>query len=165
MAQIFVNRNDLVIEDVDHPVKIIASYANDAIVTVDMHGAAATVLSVADTVVNRNSLNARQPFPTLTATWRNDYKPVINAEAQRRIYDVFADYKQRNYTAAVQGYITQYGADATVWPQPAKDVKTEGDRGWTYVTAVRTAANAWTAMPGGDPTADSIWPTVISPIK
>lgn len=165
MSQIFVNRNDLVIEDGDHPVKVLASYPNDALVTIDMHGAAYTVLLVADSAINRNELNARQPFPTLTPTWRNDYKPVINAEAQRRIFDAFPDYKQRNYTAAVQQSITQYGADATVWPQPAKDTKTEGDRGWTYVNSVRTAANAWTGMPGGDPTADGIWPPIISPVK
>lgn len=160
MSQAFVIRNDLLIEDAQNPVRALAAYPNATPVTIDMHGAQCTLLTLADNLVVNDQANFRI---ILVATWRDDYKPVVNAEAARRINLVFPEYKQRNYTARYQDYITSYGADPAAWPQEALDFKVEYDRGWQYVSDVRTASNAWTAMPT-DPTADSIWPPAISPI-
>jgi hypothetical protein len=160
MAQAFVLRNDLLIEDVDNPVRVRAFYGNGMVLTIDSHGSECTLLFLADNLVHEDRINYRT---ILIATWRDDYKPVVNAEANRRINLVFPDYKQRNYTARYQDNITSYGADATAWPQPERDFKVEYDRGWKYVADVRGASNAWAAMPT-DPTADEIWPPTISPI-
>lgn len=127
----------------------------------DFEGADCTVLTLADNLIRQN----RDTFQTLLVPqWRDDYKPVINAEANRRINLVFPDYKQRNYTARVQDDITKYGADPVAWPPPEQAFKLESDRGWRYVADIRAASNAWTSMPT-DPTADSIWPPTITPIE
>ena len=160
MAKAFVVRGDLLNEAVDKPVRVRAVYSNGMILTLESHGVECTLLLLADNLVIRDN-----NFQTvLKSTWRTDYGPVINAEANRRIELAFPDYKQRNYTARVQDMITTYGADASIWPQAERDFKAEADRGWQYVADVRTASNAWTAMPV-DPTADSIWPPAITPIK
>jgi hypothetical protein len=163
--QAFVVRDDLLHEAPDTPVHVIATYANEQATLIEQHGTEYTVVTVPDDKIVRESPAPGMPpmFMVLKSDWRESYVPVINAEASRRILLVFPEYRQRNSTAAVQDYITRYGADVTVWPQAAKDVKAESDRGWTYVHDVRTAANAWTAMPV-DPTADSIWPPAITPI-
>lgn len=160
MAQAFVIRNDLLIEDAQNPVRVRASYGNGMVLAVDLHGTECTLLRVADNLIVQDRDNFRS---ILIPTWRDDYKPVVNGEANRRIELVFPDYKQRNHTARVQDDITKYGADATTWPQQEKDFKVESDRGWQYVADVRAASNAWSAMPT-DPTADAIWPPAISPI-
>jgi hypothetical protein len=160
MSQAFIIRNDLLIEDAQNPVRVRAAYPNTANLPIDFAGADCTSVVVADNLVQNDSANYRN---ILISTWRDDYKPVVNAEAARRINLVFPEYKQRNYTAKYQDYITTYGADTTAWPQEALDFKVEYDRGWQYVSDVRTASNAWTAMPT-DPTADSIWPPTITPI-
>lgn len=161
MAQAFVIRNDLLIEDAQNPVRVRAVYPITANLPIDFAGSDCTSLVVADNLV----LNDRDNFRTvLVATWRDDYKPVVNAEASRRINLAFPEYKQRNFTAKYQDYITTYGADPAAWPQDALDFKVEYDRGWQYVSDVRSASNAWSAMPT-DPTADSIWPPAISPIQ
>lgn len=161
MAQAFVIRNDLLIEDAQNPVRVRASYGNGMALPIDFAGADCTLLSIVDNLIQEDRANYRS---ILVSTWRDDYKPVVNAEANRRINLVFPEYKQRNYTAHYQDNITSYGADATAWPQPEKDFKIEYDRGWQYISDVRSASNAWTAMPT-DPTADGIWPPTITPIQ
>jgi hypothetical protein len=160
MAQVYVPRSDLLSETANNPVRVLASYGNGMVLTVGTHGPTNTRLLLADNLVFSDLANSRV---ILTSHWRDDYKPVVNDEAARRINLVYPEYKQRNYTAKVQEYITLYGADATMWPQAAKDFKAEADRGWQYVEDVRTASNAMTAMPA-DPTADEHWPPAISPI-
>ncbi len=158
--QVFVFRADLLSEDSANPVRVAASYGNAMVLPIDFHGPNCTLLTVADNLV----FNEKDNFRTiLLFHWRDDYKPVLNAEAGRRINLVFPEFKQRNYTAHYQDNITQYGADATVWPPEEITFKAEYDRGWKYIADVRTASNAWSAMPT-DPTADSIWPPTITPI-
>lgn len=164
MAQVFVNHSDLAVEDASHPVPVIASYSNATVVAADLHGSQCSVMSIADNLIYKDRTTTRTFLPVLTSNWRDDYTPVLNAEAARRINLVFPDFKQRNYTAHYQDNITQYGADATSWPQQELDFKAEYDRGWQYVTDIRTASNNWTAMPT-DPTADAIWPPTITPIQ
>jgi hypothetical protein len=160
MAQAFVIRNDLLIEDANNPVRVRAVYPVTANLPIEFAGVDCTSLILADNLILNDRDNYRS---VLVATWRDDYKPVVNAEASRRINLVFPEYKQRNHTARVQDDITKYGADPAAWPQQEQDFKVESDRGWQYVADVRTASNAWTAMPT-DPTADSIWPPTITPI-
>jgi hypothetical protein len=160
MAKAFVVRGDLLTEDSSHPVRVRAVYGNGMILTLESHGVDCTLLLLADNLVIRDS----EFRNVLASTWRNDWGPVVNAEANRRIELVFPDYKQRNHTARVQDSITKYGADTSIWPQGEKDFKAESDRGWRYVSDVRAAANSFTAMPV-DPTADSIWPPTITPIQ
>jgi hypothetical protein len=161
MAQAFVIRNDLLIEDANNPVRARAVYPVTANLPIEFAGLDCTSLIVADNLI----LNDRDNFRSvLVATWRDDYKPVVNAEAARRINLVFPEYKQRNFTAHYQDNITSYGADATVWPPAEQTFKTEYDRGWQYIGDVRAASNAWSAMPT-DPTADAIWPPTITPIQ
>lgn len=160
MAQAYVLRNDLVIEDAQNPVRVRSVY-NDPTLPIEYGGPDCTAIWVDTKYIHQD----RAAFRTLlTSNWREDYKSVLQQEASRRINLVFPEFKQRNYTAQYQSYITQYGADANVWPQDAKDFKGEYDRAWKYVNDVRTASNAWTAMPT-DPTADNIWPPTITPIK
>jgi hypothetical protein len=160
MAQAFVIRNDLQNETTENPVRVVASYRNDQIVDRDWHGPQCTVVSVSDSKI------VMKPPPDegmliLISTWREDYLPTVNAEAQRRITDAFPIYKQNNYNAIYNQNQSQHGTDTTTWPDQA--FVAEYSRGWQYISDVRTVANSFTAMPV-DPTDDSIWPTAISPV-
>jgi hypothetical protein len=159
--QVFVVRNDLLVEDSTHPVHVLATYPNETPVAIDLYGTGNTLLVLADAQVYYDRDNMSM---VLRSTWRDDWAPVVNAEANRRIVLAFPEYKQRNYTAAVQTSITTYGTDTSTWPQVDQDNKAEGDRGWQYVSDVRAAANGFSAMPV-DPTSDTIWPVAITPIK
>lgn len=160
MAQTFVWRSDLAAEDQANPVRVAASYGNGVPVTIGFQGPQFTLLNVADNLIYEDRQNNRT---ILVAHWRDDFKPVLNSEASRRINLVFPEYKQRNYTAHYQDNITTFGSDPSTWPANEQSFKAEYDRGWKYVNDIRTASNAWTAMPT-DPTADSIWPPTITPI-
>ena len=161
MAQAFVVRNDLLVEGIDNPVRVVAVYGNGMVLTIDSQGSGYTLLRLADNLIIRDPAKL---VAVLAPTWRDDYKPVINAEANRRIELVFPSYKQSNYTAQVQNDITKYGTDTTQWPIGEQNFKIEADRGWKYVSDIRTASNAWASMPP-DPTADSIWPPTITPVQ
>jgi len=161
MAQAFVIRNDLAAETAQTPVRVFATYPNSTVVAIDAHGAQCTLLTVAENLIVPDRTGGPS---TLAANWRDNYLPIVNGEAARRINIAFPEYKQRNYNAQYQIYITDYGSDTASWPTEAKDFKVEYDRGWQYVNDVRTLANSWTALPT-DPTADAIWPPAITPIK
>lgn len=163
MAQVFVIRSDLQTEDQDNPVRVIATYRNDTVVDITWHGDQATVLSgIADKYVFNDRDNQRI---VLASNWRDDYQPVVNGEAYRRINAVFPQYKQMNYTAQYNLYQAQYGTDTTQWPAGnPQDFLTEYNRGWQYISDVRTVSNSFTAMPV-DPTDNSLWPTPITPIQ
>ena len=102
----------------------------------------------------------------LATNWRDNGVVVANAEAFLRIERVFSSYAQRNNNADMSNCITKYGADPATWPADARDRKTIGDQGWTYVNSVRTTSNAMSqgALPA-DPTDDSHWPTEIPRIN
>lgn len=159
--QAFVPRSDLLNETAETPVRVVASYGNAMVTTIDMHGPDCTVLFLAEDLTKPPDIITPT---TLKPEWRTNYAPVLNFEAARRITIAFPEYKQRNYTALMNDYTFQYGADTALWPQTALDDKAENDRGWAYVQDVRAASNAWTSMPV-DPTDDSIWPPAITPIK
>lgn len=161
MAQIFVPRNDLLGENAENPVRIFAAYPETPAKAIETHGSAYTVLMVAEAYILNERDNMRQ---ILTATWRDNYLPVINAEAFRRIQLVFPQYKQMNYNALYNDYQSQYGTDTTAWPPDTQEFLAEYHRGWQYVADVRSVANSVAAMPA-DPTADELWPPVITPIK
>ena len=78
----------------------------------------------------------------LATNWRDNAAIVANAEAFLRIERVFTSYAQRNANADMTNCITKYGADPATWPADARDRKTIGDQGWTYVNSVRQKANA-----------------------
>jgi hypothetical protein len=102
--------------------------------------------------------------PSLDPSWRDDLDYVINAEAGRRISEVFADYQQRNATQYTQQCLMQYGSDTATWPVDDQATYVEAKRGWDYVAAVRTAAaNLQTTNPI-NPCDDSHWPAPIAPI-
>ena len=86
---------------------------------------------------------------------------MVNGEANRRINNAFPIFKQNNYNATYNQNQSQHGTDTTTWPDQA--FVAEYTRGWSYVNDVRAVANSFTAMPV-DPTDDSIWPPIITPI-
>lgn len=161
MAQIFVPRNDLLVEDAQNPVRIFAAYSETPAQIITLHGSQYTVLIVGDNYVVNDVENARQ---ILDASWRNNYLPVINAEAARRINLAFPQFKQMNYNAMYNSYQSQYGTDTTMWPTEAQTFLAEYQRGWQFVSDVRSVANSISVMPA-DPTADEHWPPQISPIQ
>jgi hypothetical protein len=163
MAVLVFVRRDSLLGEAEAPVNVVAQYSIDQAMPIDAMGAEYTRLTVQDVYVTMNREGGGMPQPKLRSDWRDDYKTVLNAEASRRILAAFPTYKQQNYQQAVVEYTNTYGADPSTWPAEAQAVKAEGDRGWRYIKDVRDASNAWTAMPT-DPTADEIWPTVITPV-
>lgn len=159
--QVVVRRSDL---SNQNPY-VIASYDDTVIVDVTALGLddqSATVLTVPASAV---TYPERGP-PMLASNWRDNAAIVANAEAFLRIERVFSSYAQRNNNADMSNCITKYGADPATWPADARDRKTIGDQGWTYVNSVRTTSNAMSqgALPA-DPTDDSHWPTEIPRIN
>jgi hypothetical protein len=169
--QVFVKRNDLTATTAPNPFPIVALYSDLPTVPYSAHGDAAevTALYVPSTVVERVTITLPSSDVSFTVTalapaWRDNAAAVVNAEANRRIEDVFPDYKQRNSTAAYQQATQAYGSDPSTWPTEAKAFKTEYDRGWTYVNAVRERTTTLIATMPPDPTADGYWPTRIAPV-
>jgi hypothetical protein len=100
----------------------------------------------------------------LVSDWRtSQISSIVNGEGQRRIFECFTDFMQRNANADINRSTTLYGATPSAWPADAQARKAEGDRGWTYLQQVRQTANAMTTLPN-DPTDDSQWPTKITPV-
>jgi len=166
MMFIFVRKSELPIEDASHPVQVIASYSEEQNVMIHSHGEECTILTLPQSAVTQTTPPmAGMPAlgQVLMTGWRTDYVPIVNGEASRRIELVFPAFKQRNATAAIQEWITTYGTTVTTWPAQCQAFKTEADRGWTYIQAVRDVANAFTSLPV-DPTDDALWPPAISPI-
>ena len=159
--QIVVRRSDLA-----NPTPIVLATYDDTVL-VDVTGLglddqSATVLTVLPASI---TYQERGP-PMLKSDWRNSSASAcVNAEAFLRIERVFSSYAQRNNNADISKCITQYGADPATWPADARDRKTMGDQGWTYINSVRSASNAMLGSPPQDPTDDSHWPTEIPKIN
>jgi hypothetical protein len=157
--QVFIKRSDLT-GAADEHANIMASYDDSVAVDPTWHGSDKTVMSVPPVVINYAG-----GLPSLFPDWRNNVgTQVLTGEANLRITAVFPDYSQRNANAEINGYITSYGADTTVWPAAAQSRKAEIDRCWSYVNEVRAKANAMSeiSLPL-DPTADGNWPTRVPP--
>jgi hypothetical protein len=153
--QVFVNKADLI----STTIPVLAYYNDLPVLAIGIHGANATMFSLPPTDVDLTQFP-----PVLTSTFRNDMAIMVNGEANRRILLVFTDDMQRNANADINRSTTLYGANPATWPADAQSRKTEGDRGWTYVNAVRQAASALSTQTSlTDPTADLHWPTAISP--
>lgn len=169
--QVFVKRADLTTTPAPDPLLVVASYLADSPpVPYTAHGdpADVTVIYVPTTAVLQDRLilpgNIIVPRTILDPDWRSNVERIINSEANRRIEEVFPDYKQRNSTATYQQCLTAYGNDPNIWPIEAKDFKNEYDRGWAYINAVRERTTALITSLPPDPSADAHWPTRIDPV-
>lgn len=173
--QVFVKRADLTAATPPDPIPVIATYADDPAVPYATHDpsnsnpSAVTVLYLPSSAVERTEITLSGTDITIQQTsladdWRNNNTMIVNSEANRRIVDVFPEYKQRNSTATYQQCVTAYGLDSTAWPPEAKTFKDEYDRGWAYVNAVRETSGTLTPSMPPDPTSDTYWPTRIAPI-
>lgn len=155
--QVFVRRSELT---VGHDVHVLASFDDNVVVDPKTYGDGAALLQVPPSVI------IHRPGLSVLAEdwWEKSKQQVMSIQASKLIDDVFPEYSQRNSTAELTGYIATYGADSSKWPDAARKRKTEIDRCWNYVNAVRGKC---TAMMKGelpsDPTAGSNWPTRISP--
>ena len=173
--QVFVKRADLTASTPPDPIPVIATYTDFPTLPYSTHDASmsspsvVTVLYLPNTAVERTEFTLPDSDITLKQTslvpsWRDNAPTIINAEANRRIEEVFPDYKQRNSTAAYQIATQSYGNNPTTWPIEAKNFKNEYDRGWAYVNAIREVTVPLTATMPPDPTSDTYWPTRITPI-
>lgn len=168
--QIFVNRADLTAATPPSPLVVLATYTDDPTVPYSAHGGTSvTVIYLNATLVLMQDLTLpggiTVPQKVLDPNWRASADGIVNAEANRRITDVFPEFKQRNSNATYQQCITAYGNNPGVWPTPAATFKIEYDRGWNYVNAVRQNTPPLIATLPPDPTADQYWPTRITPVS
>jgi hypothetical protein len=153
---VFVKKADLILD----PVPVLAYYPDAAALPIDYHGSDATMLCLPE-----NSVDVSTIPPRLISGFRNDMEEMVNDEAERRIEIPFPAYMQRNCNSDINASITKYGSDPSTWPTDAQQRKAEGDRGWTYVADVRQTADALSTQTTiSDPTDDSHWPAMISPI-
>src|SRR5262245_14080761 len=155
--QVFVKRSDLPTE----PVPVFAFYEDSPRVADDLHGPDMALLSLPVEKVDRSVTP-----PVLVSDFRLTKMPqMVNDQANRRIDVAFPDYMQRNANADINNSTVLYGTNVASWPQDAKDRKAEGDRGWTYVSQVRSTSDALSTNTGLiDPTDDVHWPTEITPV-
>src|ERR1700747_2366295 len=145
--QVFLKRSDL---SSNQDAEILAVYEEGVEVDPKWHGGNAAIVHVPNSAINYSV----SPYKLL-AGWRDgNQAQMMAAEATQRIDDVFPDYAQRNLIAEIEGYILQYGADSTKWPEAAKQRKAEFDRCWNYVEAIRSTSNKLAAAMPADPSAD-----------
>lgn len=144
-------------------VTVVATFDDHINVDIKQYGQDATLLSVPNTAIQ----NRFGQVPILTGDWRSSSKvQVLSAEATRRIDETFPDYSQRNAIAELEGYMLSSGVDPSKWTAVQRGRKAEIDRCWNYVNAVRAAnTKMMSAALPSDPTADSNWPTRISPYQ
>lgn len=159
--QVYVNRQALA---GSANIGILASYPDEPLLAIDLHGSAATRLlfPVGISYPKNEDVGSFE----LPPNWRVDHKiPIINGEANRRIVIVFPEFKQRNSSVANQERVISYGSDVSQWPDADKTWRAEYERGWTYIRDVRNQSNVLNAaaMPT-DPTDDSHWPAMIPPV-
>jgi hypothetical protein len=153
--QVYVNQADLS----NDPVPVLGFYPDVPVMAIDAYGANTTRLSLPAADVDLT-----QTPPVLVTNFRNDMAIMVNDEAGRRIELGFSGDMQRNANADINRSTMLYGADYTTWPADAQARKTEGDRGWQFISAVRQASDSLSTQTTlVDPTNDSNWPTQLSP--
>ena len=154
---VYVNRSDLI----NDPVPVVGSYEESLGLAIDFHGSACTMLVLPPAAVDMTTFP-----PTLKTDFRANFmSSMVNAEASRRIAMAFSYDMQRNCNADMSTSTMNHGADSTTWPADALSRKAENDRGWVFVSAIRTASDALGAVTATtDPTDDNHWPTQITPV-
>ena len=96
---------------------------------------------------------------TLAKTWRNGAGiAAFRGEADRRIEEAFPDSEQQAANREVTGFILQYGADSSKWPQEAKARQIELDQKWKYIEEINRRAAKAPAKLTGNPHSDRNWP-------
>src|SRR4029453_16900036 len=86
---------------------------------------------------------------------------VMQAEADRRINEVFPPSEQLAAMHEALDLALKHGTDVSQWPADARDRKAEIDSNWNYVREVNARAQQYRTVPF-DPTADKNWPTRIA---
>lgn len=156
--RVFVRRSDLKMT-ADEVVAVAYYFEDSVAIPPEIHRPELVMLSVSAATIQQT-----QTTPVLARGWREANRELLaNSEAERRILEVFPDYAQRNSSAELMGLIAAHGANSGTWPAGAQRRKTEIDRAWAYVDAVRRASNGMLAgaLPA-DPTATSHWPTRVA---
>jgi hypothetical protein len=162
--QIFVAKSDL--SSLATLVSVAGAYEDTPLPFIDRNflGALYTPLAIPASGLTTTPSTENLLTYQLVSDWRtSQLVAAITGESQRRIYECFSDFMQRNANSDVNRSITLYGANSASWPSDAQARKAEGDRGWTFITQVRQTANAITVMPN-DPTADVNGPPRITPV-
>lgn len=154
---VYVNRSDLI----NSPVPVVGYYEEALGLAIDFQGSACTMLFLPQEAIDKTTLP-----PTLTTDFRANWMVrMVDNEAQRRIALAFPDYMQRNTNADINTSSLKYGIDSSTWPADAQARKAENDRGWAFVSAIRTTSDALGAQTATtDPTDDNHWPTQITPV-
>jgi hypothetical protein len=157
----FVRRSSLTL-DANEAVTVIAYFDDAAPIAKDMLRPELAMLSLPADVLQQTMGG----FPQLAAGWRDNRAAVANGEAEHRILAAFPAHAQRNSLYELQTLILAHGASPAKWPDSASRRRSEIDRAWAYVEAVRRKADSMVkgALPA-DPTADSHWPTRPSPYR
>jgi hypothetical protein len=157
--QVFVAKADLALP----VVPVYGSYPDVPLIDRAFLGSLYTPLILAGSVIVPKTVGGITTY-NLASNWRSYATTLLNGEAQRRILEVFSEFMQRNANNDVNRSTLLYGANQTTWPADAQARLTEAQRGWNYVSALRTRSDSLATNLPNDPTADSNWPTVITPI-
>jgi hypothetical protein len=161
--QVFVLRSTLTLA-ADEAALVMATYDDSVPLTPDMWPAQCTLLSLPGKAIRNTALGTAPLGAQLEPGWRDTHKTQIpNGEAARRILAAFAEHSQRNSAHELSSLMAQHGVDSARWPAAAQRRKSEIDRAWSYVDAVRHAATGFgnRALPA-DPSADGHWPARIA---
>jgi hypothetical protein len=156
--QVFVRRSAL--SQKSDTVAVLAYFDDATMITPDMHPPGSTLLSL-DGVVQLPIGGV-----TLAPGWREaNAARILNAEAERRIAEVFPEREQLASLADVLSRILKHGADSAGWPKEATARSAEFERAWAYAKSVRRTAEAKRGALPPDPTADEHWPKRAAPYK
>jgi hypothetical protein len=154
---VYVKKEDLV----NDPVPVVAYYPDNTVgLTIDVYGSICTMFRVPDTEIDLGTMP-----PRLKIGFRSAMATIVNTEAARRITVPFPVFMQQNCNNDIGASTLKYGLDVDQWPIDAQERKNENDRGWTYIVQIRQTADALaTQTTLTDPTDDSHWPPMITPV-
>lgn len=144
---------------------VVATYKSDAEVPEGAHGEGMTVLELPSDMVVL-SPDPLRPMK-LKDNWRSaNPEKVMDAEADRRVHEVFSVKDQLEAIYDLVSITIDYGTDEAQWPQEARDRKAAIDKGFNYVGQVRDRARQ---SRGGEvkinPAGDAAWPKRIDRVK
>jgi hypothetical protein len=156
--QVFVKRNNLSLAT---QAPVIAVYPDDPVVDRAAHGTDVAVLSLPFNAYYNDSTTH---FIYLVDNWRSNAAQIVNNEAQRRIFESFSDFMQRDALARMQTNIIAYGTATGSWPAGEQANYSTAQNGWNYVSSIRQRSDVHVTNMPIDPTDDSNWPTRIAVI-